>query len=277
VQQNNNPSLASSVRLFTVIVALVLAGGSSLLLAPGLISQRWLWDLTPFNTRFLGAIYLTELAAIGVLVVVNRWSPARLVLPLAFIFTALVSLVSVLHLDRFDARRAATWGWFVLYVGSVVITAYLLWRYRRLPPADPTPPARGWRWYFRVQGASVGFYGLGLLLLPATFSAGWPWPIDPFHAQMYSAILIIYAVGAYILLRAAAPLEFFTLGLAQSLFGWGVIMGLVIVDSSVHRVDWSAWSTWVWMAAFAGLGGAGLAMVWQAWAARKRVKNGGNL
>jgi hypothetical protein len=277
MQQNNNPSLAPPVRLFTVIVALVLAGGSSLLFTPGFISQRWLWDLTPFNTRFLGAIYLTELAAIGVLVVVNRWSPARLVLPLAFIFTALVSLVSVLHLDRFDVQRLATWAWFVLYVGSAGVTAYLLWRYRRLAPADPTPPARGWQRYFQAQGGIMGFYGLGLLLLPATFSAVWPWSIDPFHAQMYSAIFIIYAAGAYILLRAAAPLEFFTLGLAQSLFGWGVILGVVIVDASMHRMDWSAWSVWVWMAAFAGLGGAGLAMIWQAWAARKRVKRGGNL
>ena len=33
------------------------------------------------------------------------------------------------------------------------------------------------------------------------------------------------------------------MGLAQSLFGWGMILGAVIIDASVHRIDWSdSWS-----------------------------------
>lgn len=269
MQQNNNPPLSPLVRWSMVIVALVLASGSSLFLAPALISHRWPWALAPFNTRFLGAIYLAELAAVCMLIIVNRWNPGRLVLPLAFIFTVLVSLVSGLHFDQFDPQRLVTWVWFILYIGSVLMTGYFLWCYRGLPPVNPTPPSPAWRRYLQVQAGIVGLYSLGLLLMPTIFSAVWPWPIDSFHAQVYSAIFVTAAVGAYLLSRAAAPLELFTLGLAQSLFGWSVILGLIIVDASVHRIDWSQWSTWLWLGAFAGLGVAGLAMVWQAYTTRQ--------
>ena len=104
-----NPRLTPLLRVFMVVVLLVLAAGVSLFLLPDLVGPRWPWRLTPFNTRFLGAFYLSELVAIVTLLVVNRWAPARLVLPMASLFTALVSGVSLLYLDRFDPGRPVTW------------------------------------------------------------------------------------------------------------------------------------------------------------------------
>lgn len=269
--QTTDPCLSPLVRLFAIVVALVLTIGIGLFFVPELISPRWPWQLSPFNTRFLGAFYLAEMMGVLMLVVINRWAPGRLALPLALIFATVVSVASIAHLDQFDPHRRATWGWFILYIGAAVISAYFVWRYRNLPPADPTPTPRKWGPYLLVQGSIVGLYGVGLFAVPSTFSAFWPWPIDSFHAQVYSSIFVTNAAGALILSRAAAPAEWLTLGLAQAVFGLFAILGVVIVDATAHRVDWALPGTWLWVGAFAALCLAGLAMIWQAYKQRSMV------
>jgi hypothetical protein len=198
---------------------------------------------------------------IATLMIVNRWSPARLVLPLAFIFTLIVSAVSFLYFDRFDPQRRATWLWFVLYVGSALIAGYFLWRYRRLTPTNATPHSRPWRGWLLTQSGILGLYGLGLLLLPSFFSAFWPWRLDVFHAQVYSAIFITAAAGSYIVARVAAPIEFLTLGLGFMILGASSVSGLIMVDSAVHRVNWSLPGTWLWAGIFSALFLSGAMMV----------------
>jgi hypothetical protein len=270
--RTTNPSLSPFVRLFTIVVALVLIIGSSLFFVPHLIGPRWPWQLSPFNTRFLGAFYLAEMVGVVMLAVVNRWAPGRLALPLSLIFTAVASIATILHFDQFDPQRRATWLWFILYVGSAIISAYFVWRYRSLPPADPTPVPRKWRSYLIVQGSVVGIYGIGLFVVPTIFSAFWPWALDSFHAQVYSAIFVTNAAGALILSRAATPVEWITLGLAQAVFGLFAILGVIIVDATARRVDWTLSGAWLWVGAFAALCIAGLAMVWQAYAQRMAAR-----
>jgi hypothetical protein len=269
--QNTNPSLSPLVRLFAIGVALILITGGSLFPIPNLVGPLWPWELSPFNARFLGAFYLAEMVAIVMLITVNYWAPGRLVLPLSLLFTTIVSTASVLHLDQFNRQPSATWAWFIVYVGSVVISAYFVWRYRRLPPADPTPIPRNWRLYLLAQGSVLGLYGAGLLAAPLTFSTFWPWPMDSFHAQVYSAIFITIAAGALIVSRAAAPVEWLTLGLVQAVFGLFAILGVVIVDSMAHQVDWMLPGTWLWVGAFAALCIAGLALVRRAYSRRTSI------
>src|SRR5438552_4615640 len=139
--QADNPRLATPVRVFFVIVALVVLVGSGLFFFPDLIGPRWPWRLAPFNSRFLGSIYISELAILAVLIPVNRWAPIRLFLPMGVVFAGVVSVVTLFHLDRFDPQRWATYTWFVLYIGATAVTGYFLWMYRRLPPANIVPLA----------------------------------------------------------------------------------------------------------------------------------------
>jgi len=259
-----NPAMPALQRLVFLIVALVVLFGAGLFFLPDLVAPRWPWALTPFNTRFLGAVYVSELFAAIIAVTVNRWAPARLIVPQAVTFTAVVTIASLLHLDRFDPQRRATWLWFVLYTVPLLILTYYLWRYRHLPPAHPAPPERPWRSYLLGQGAVLGLYGVGLFLAPGLFSAFWPWPLDSFHGQVYSAVFLTGAVGSFLLARAAAPVELLTAGLAQGVLGGFAIAGLVIVDGAVHRVTWTAPGTWLWIGAFAIVLAAGLGLLWQA-------------
>jgi hypothetical protein len=258
-----NPTLSPLLRLFILLITLILFGGASLLFVPGLIAPHWPWPLAPFNAGFLGAVYLAEFAGSAVLVAANRWAPARLSLAVAFAFAVVVSGVSLLYVPKFDMHRLAGPAWFVLYIGAAIVIGAFLWLYRNLPPADSAPVSAKWRTFLAAQGVVVGLYGIGLLVLPTPFSSFWPWPIDAFHGQVYSSIFITAAVGSFVLYRAAAPIEWLTLGLAEMLFALGAIWGLVSVDLAVHRVNWTLPGVWVWLGAFVLLTIAGAAMILQ--------------
>lgn len=261
---NSNPVLGWPLRLFMGIVALVLIIGLMLFFFPSLISHRWPWKLTPFNTRFLGAIYLSEMTVVAVMLVVNRWAPARIALPIALTFTGLVSVASFFSLDSFLWQRRGSWIWFVLYLDSVLISAAFVWVYRHLPqPTLALPPAGFKQKALQLEAVALGIYGLGLLLAPTLFSAFWPWKIDSFHGQLYSAIFIGGAIGVYLLSRAAAPIELFTMGLAELVFGFFAIAGLIIVDMAVDKVKWDAPGTWLWLGLFVLILVVGLHKIWQ--------------
>jgi hypothetical protein len=262
VNDDNNPTIAPLLRYTYALVGIIVIAGASLFFVPDLLSPRWPWPIAPFNARFLGTIYLAELLTVTITVVSNRWAPARFVLWMSFVFVTIVTLVSFLYLDRFDFRKWTTWAWFFLYTIPVVGFAYYLWSYRSRPPTDPGSPPPAWRAYLLAEGAVYGLYGVGLLVAPAVFSSFWPWKIDSFHAQIYSALFIGTATGILVLSRAAAPIEFFTMGVSQIAFGSFAILGLVIVDVSAHRVNWTAPGTWLWIAGLLVLAVAGVGMVW---------------
>lgn len=267
-----NSGLGWPLRLFMGVVLVVLITGIGLFFFPGAVVPRWPWPLAPFNTRFLGAIYASEMAVVLILLVVNRWAPARVAMPIALAFTAIVSVVSLLYLGQFNPQRRVTWIWFILYIGSAVISGWFLWYYRRLPQPAEAVPTSGWqRVWLRVESALLGIYGLGLLLAPSLFSTFWPWKIDDFHAQIYSAIFIGGAIGTFIVSRAAAYIELLAMGLAEIVFGLLAVVGLIVVDAAVHKVNWTLPGTWVWLGLFALLFVSGLLKGWQAYVGNLRV------
>ncbi|MES0161387.1 hypothetical protein [Mesorhizobium sp. C268A] len=115
-----------------------------------------------------------------------------------------------------------------------------------------------WRAYLPVEMTILGAYGVGLLLFPLTFGGFWPWPIDAFHAQVYSAIFLAGAGGTYLVWRSAPREELLVLGLAQFLVGLLAVLGLFITDAAVHRIDWTAAGTLCWLALFGWIGISGI-------------------
>jgi hypothetical protein len=256
--ENSNPALPAGLRAFSAFVILVLLAGAGLFFVPDLMKPRWPWPLTPFNARFLGSFYIAELVAIAALLVWNRWSPARMILAMAFVFTLMVSITSAMHLDHFNFNRKNGWLWFIVYASSALISAWFLWRARATPPVAAAPAAAKWRGWFTTEAVILVLYGLGLLVLPATFAAFWPWPTDAFHAQVYSTIFITAGVGAWLMSRHAPREELIALGAAQLVLGALAVIGLVVTDGAVKRVDWTAAGTWLWIALFLLIAVSGL-------------------
>ena len=272
--KNKNPSITLLLRGLTVIEVLVLIGaGVGLFFFTDLTGAQWPWEIRPFNARFVGAVYLTSMIAVAMMLVGGRWAPARLVLPMLFTFTFVVLIMTLLGLGNFRYDRWATWVWLVLYIVLPINAAYHLWLYRRLRPADPTPVPASWRYCLRGMGFVLAAYGLVQFFAPEPASVFWPWKIDAFHGRMYSANFLTGAVGALVLTRAAAPIEYFTLGVTYTVLGFFTILGLVVVDTSVRSVDWSAAGTRAWVAAFAISLIVGVALMWQSRAARSNARD----
>jgi hypothetical protein len=249
----NNPTLSSLLRGMTIVEALVvISAGMILFFLPALAKTLWPWEITPFNTRFIGAIYLAALTLIIPLARSTRWSPARVIVPMILVFTAWVFVVSLLYLPTFNFTKPGTWAWFILYGILPLNAGYHLWKYRALPPANASQPPSVLRGLLMAVGLLSLLYALALTFLPAQSTVFWPWPIDSFHAQMYAGMFAAGAVGSLIAARRASMDELSLLGLGFSVFGVLAIAGLFIVDNTVHRVVWPVTASWAfWVGLFA--------------------------
>lgn len=255
---HDNPRIGPLLLGVTWLEVVILAwAGIGLLVWPPVVLGVWPWTLAPFNQRFLGALYAAALLAAWLQVRSGRWSPARVVTTMIFVFTAVVTVFSFVHRARFDPQRVETWIWFVLYVGVCVNAGLHLWRYRGWSSPDAGPPPRGLRQALLAVAAVLGVYGFALLAAPEVASRFWPWKLDTFHAQLYSVSFLTPAAGAALLARRSTPAELRALGL--TLAGWGglPIVGLVVVDLAVKRIAWSAPGTWAWLALFGAMLAAG--------------------
>ena len=260
-----NPRIAVALLLPAFVQGAVIAGaGVVLFFAPTTGHDIWGWELTPFNTRFLGAIYLAALVDFVALAVVRRWIPARLVIPMDFLFMSVILVVSVAYVGRFDWEQPVTWAWFFIFVSVPIYAAAFLWRFRglwRVVPSVSERPSERARLGLVAVALLLAGYGVGLVIAPETFTGFWPWPIDGFHARVYSAIFLSLALASALLTRTWSPLELSTLGLTCVALGVLEPVGLLVVDADVDKVAWSSSGTWAWIAIFAALCAYGLVLV----------------
>lgn len=101
---------------------------------------------------------------------------------------------------------------------------------------------------------------MAILVSPREAAAFWPWPVDAFHGQVYSAMFITPAISALVMAGRAAAIEYLTIGTAHLVAGTLMITGLLFTDASTDAVTWDG-GTWVWVAGFAALAVVGAAMV----------------
>lgn len=255
---NENPPISPLLRILTIIEVIVLAiAGIGLFFLYDFTNTQWAWALTPFNSGFLGAIYLASMVAVGLLLLIPRWSAARMLLPMIFIFTLVVLITSLLHTERFLFPRVTTWIWFILYIILPLNCAYHLWLYRKLKAANAVPTPSLLQAWLTAQAVILGLYAIAMFIAPSTFTGFWPWKIDDFHGQMYSALGFSAAVSGLVLFRRGSADEFFILSITQISLSVLAILGVVIRSA---RVDYTAFGTWLWLGAFALAIAVGTAM-----------------
>jgi len=259
---DENPTITPFLRAFTLVETLVLVGaGFGLYLFPEIARAQWPWEIAPFNTRFLGAIYLGAMLPIGYMYRSGRWSPTRPVLRAIFTFTFLVLVVSLFYGSQFDFKFWAVWAWFGLYVALPLSAGYHLWLYRSMPTTHLNPVPPNWRFILRSTSLLLGLYGLGLIVLPNIFSSLFPWKLDVFHSQLYSATFITGSVMMISVATLATPAEFIATGLNAAAFSFFSILGLFIVDADVNKTNWSAPNTLAWLTSLAVLTVLGILMI----------------
>lgn len=249
----DNTPLHPVLRLFSAGVLVVLLVGAGLFVAPDLVKPRWPWAVTPFNSRFLGGFYIAEMAGMTALLIWNRWSPARLILVMALVFTLIATLASLLNLGIFNMERKSTWAWFSAYSLSIMVAAIGLWATRERRSVNNLVVDKSDRLWLQVESAMLAIYGVALLILPAFATSFWPWPIDTFHAQVYSAVFLSGAAGAFLLWNSPAREEMLVLGTAQLIFGALAIIGMFLTNAVVRKIVWDTPGTIAWMVLFAAV------------------------
>src|SRR5690349_12883763 len=159
--KNQNPPISSLLRVITTIEALVLLGaGGGLFFFYDFMSTQWAWTITPFNSGFLGAIYLATLVTVVLLLAMPYWNTARLLLPMILTFTLVVLIASLLHFDKFNFSHIAAWIWFFLYIIIPLNAIYHLWLYRNNVMTNATPTPSILRAWLILQGTLLGLYGI---------------------------------------------------------------------------------------------------------------------
>ena len=266
---DDNPRLPrfAAGTLIAICVGVVLGVA---LLAPAVSIPRWPWDIKPFNARFIGVFYLAGWLGALYAAFSGRISPARGFILEAAVFTGVATLASVIHRGSFLAERpVAVAVWWITYIGfcsALIFSARLVSR----SPGPGLPPTTGRRRVRDLYALGTTAYGLALFLAPAAATAFWPWPVDAFHARVYSGIFFAGTAVLWGLRRRAAAADLAMAGLLQTVLGLGAIWGTWSIDQTAQRVAWSTPGTWIWLILFGGMALAGLGMLAEARSLRSR-------
>lgn len=234
---------------FAIIVAFpawVAVGG---LFLPAAIDQFLPFKVPPLHARFIGAVYIAGAAMMLMAAASTTWSAVRVVVVILGIWTGVLGIVSLLHLDVFDWRWRPTWFWWFAYIWFPIGATFMAWNQRHVPGhADEPPLSPLLRGFLLAQGAVAVILALGLLLAPTTMIGLWPWGITPLLTQIYSAPFLAYGIGSFYAARQ---------------HGWGevripviatfVLTSVAFVSSFQHLnlFNTATPSTWIW---FCGLG-----------------------
>jgi hypothetical protein len=172
------------------------------------------------------------------------------VVPMIAIWTGMLLVVSLFHLNEFDFSRDQTKTWFAAYIIYPLIAMGLAWRDHAHAHEDALPGAPLPRWvrgYLLGQGVVATALGLALLLAPNGMTALWPWKITPLLTQIYSAPLLSYGIGSLLLARRRTWAEVRVATTATLVFTAGVLLA-----SLIHRNLFAGTlATWLWFGGFA--------------------------
>jgi hypothetical protein len=261
-----NPLVPSFLRLVIAVeCTVVLAAAILLFFLPGLAADLWPWTIPPFNSRFVGAVYLAAYIPLILFWFVPRWIPGRLTLWLILTFTATVLLAMLLHRDVFEWSRPSTYlVYWPLYIFLPINSALFLLRYNKKGTVngyDGSPFLRVVLWGFALLGAA---YGLGLLIAPEALTAFWPWPVDAFHGRIYAAAFVTPTVGIWLLSRRRqAAMEYLSMGLNLAAGGFLPILGTLWTHTHVpagRQVDFNSAGAWAFLMIFFLTGLLGIAL-----------------
>ena len=200
------PLTAGLRRLLLVASVLVLLAGIPLYLGTEQTDLYFAWTVKPpITAAFLGAAYWASCVLEFLSARERLWARARLAVPAVLVFTTLMLLATLLHLDRFQfdspnvVARGVTWAWLAIYVGVPPAALVLLIRQLRVPGGDPPrlAPLPVWmRLALAVHAAVMIALGVALLLAPRTAAVLWPWMLTPLTARAVGAWLAGLGVAA---------------------------------------------------------------------------------
>ncbi|MEL6682388.1 MAG: hypothetical protein AAFQ09_07055 [Pseudomonadota bacterium] len=228
----------------------------------------------PLHVRTIASLYMGGLVMMALAARAQTLSATRIPTVVAGLYTGLLLLVSLLHLDMvelvlpegepplwgLDWLPMVSWFWFALYALCPVVVFRLLQTYWSASVAlvkDPLP------WALRIALGLLAFTGgsfaLILLLAPELGVGLWPWNVTPFLLQIYAGPFLAFAVAGGMMAAAKdmedtripaaglATFAFFAIGASilylhvlqpfgPAALGWlGFLLVLLLVSIAAYR------------------------------------------
>jgi hypothetical protein len=209
---------------FGFVLALAALIGYRGFLVPQHVDKVLPFMVPPLHARFLASMYLSGATFMALGIAAKRWAEVRVVVPMIAIWTGMLGLISLLHLEAFDWSRKQVWIWFIAYTSYPLIAAWLTWQHRRQESAIATPlMSGGLKIYLAIQGFVVTVLAMALLIAPNTMVALWPWKITPLLAQVYSAPFLSYGLGSLLASKQRVWPEVKIVIYAELVFALGVL------------------------------------------------------
>lgn len=259
-------AVVAPMRVILVVAAgLVFLAGFQLTLFPQRTADWFAWTIdVPMTAVFLGAAYwssaVLELAGAASL----GWGRARLTVWAVLVFTLLTLVVTLVHIDKFHlgddlpaSARIVTWGWLAIYAGVPI--ALLVALALQASERNPGPGSRslrrplptGLRLLLAVLAAVMLVSGAALLLVPASASGAWPWPLTDLTARAVGAWLVGlgWAAAHAFLIDDMAWVR--PLGLTGVAF---VVLEAVALLRYGDALDWASPEAVAYLALLAGIG-----------------------
>jgi hypothetical protein len=245
---------------FLAVGALAAAVGLPTYFSPANAADVLPFAVPPLHARLIGAMYLSGLALMLGATFARRWADVRVVPAITAIWTGGLLLVTLLHLEAFDFATTQTLIWFGAYAAYPLIGILLIVRRRQVRDvgaADRRLSAAGRRWLMG-EGVLLSALGAALLVAPGTMAQGWPWPVTPLLAQIYSAPLLAYGIGTVLLSRVRTWRE-----TRIGVVGIGLFALLALIGSVIHRDLFAIGdpAAWAWFALLAAVTAGALAMM----------------
>ncbi len=190
---------------------LVLLAGFQLFILTEYTDQYFAWTIQPFITAaFLGGGYFSSFLMEFLAARRAGWVEARIAVPAVFTFTTLTLVATLIHLDRFHftstalLAQIAAWFWLGIYAIVPPVMLVMWVRQHHVPGDDPKrsdPLPVILRFTLIIQAIMMLAWGIALFLVPAFFSAFWPWRLTPLTSRAVGAWLIgigVFGVHAFV-------------------------------------------------------------------------------
>lgn len=248
--------------VFWASVVLVFLAGTALFVFTESTETLFAWTIaSPLTAAFLGAAYWASLPVAYMTTRQRVWGRTRAIVPPIFVFTTVMFLATILHLDRFHLSAPSpgytiglTWFWLFVYGLLPPALLIILIRQLRHPGSDEfTRKARfpGWlKIGFWVISPLMILLAAGLFLAPGTFSPLWPWALTPLTARATAAWLAGLGAAGFSLLWEddVTRIQAATLGM----IAFGVLEAIAVVRYG-SEMDWSKPSSYLFVGMLAGV------------------------
>jgi hypothetical protein len=184
--------------VFWFVAVNALAGAISLMFFPGQTGALFFWPISPpISATMFGALYLGGAVVVSLVTYRGQWEPARYLAPILVSAGVLITLTTLLHLDRFTPGFKLVY-WLVVYIVAPLLAIIFYFQHERggavwTVVGQPVAPLT--RSVAIALGAILILLGLLCLAWPGLVVAVWPWTIAPLMVRIFASWFSAFGFG----------------------------------------------------------------------------------